>query len=175
MAAIKGPVRKACANCGETFEGRCGAVRYCSDNCHIAANAERRGECLIWRGGTDKDGYPIARLRGVGRKRVTRVVFEEHHGPLATGQMACHSCDTPSCIEPSHLFAGTALDNKSDCVAKGRHVHGTACHTNKLTEDQVRAILSDTRDGATIGREYGVDRNNVYAIKQGKTWKHLIA
>jgi RNA polymerase subunit RPABC4/transcription elongation factor Spt4 len=87
--------------------------------------------------------------------------------------MICHSCDNPSCVCPHHLSPGTALDNKRDSIKRGRHAKGTACHTNKLTEDQVRAILSDPRKGAVIAREYGVTKENIYAIQKRKTWKHL--
>ena len=34
--------------------------------------------------------------------------------------MACHKCDTPWCVNPEHIFIGTAKDNSLDAHAKGR-------------------------------------------------------
>jgi hypothetical protein len=31
-----------------------------------------------------------------------------------------HRCDTPACVNPDHLFLGTAKDNALDREAKGR-------------------------------------------------------
>lgn len=32
----------------------------------------------------------------------------------------CHRCDNPACVNPDHLFVGTAKDNAKDREAKGR-------------------------------------------------------
>ncbi len=41
----------------------------------------------------------------------------------------CHRCDNPKCVNPDHLFEGTALDNTKDMMDKKRLRGGrNYCH-----------------------------------------------
>jgi hypothetical protein len=170
---------KRCTYCEEQFEATCGVAKFCSDGCHLQAsmlpNALPDG-CWTWLGMLDKDGYGVVRLKGRRRVKAHRASYEAFIGPIPEGQMVCHRCDNPACIRPSHLFLGTAQANKADCIAKDRHARGDRVrHKVVLSEGQVLAILADGRRGADIARDYGVTKENIYAIKRRKTWKHLAA
>jgi len=41
-------------------------------------------------------------------------------GPIPPGLMVLHRCDVRECVNPEHLFLGTAADNTHDMMAKGR-------------------------------------------------------
>lgn len=88
-----------------------------------------------------------------------------------------HRCDVKICVNPDHLFLGTQADNIRDMDAKGRrrqiNVRGTAHYAARLTEDQVRAIRSDTRTQVVIAAEYGTTQGMVSCIKLGKKWKSV--
>ena len=55
-------------------------------------------------------------------------------GEQPNGRQACHRCDNPRCVEPTHLFWGSQTDNLND--RKTKHAY------RKLTQQQ--ADLSST-------------------------------
>ena len=86
--------------------------------------------CWIWMGYINPNGYASAGrriLRGDSFQKyekstrlVTRAIYEETHGTkLQKKQLACHTCDVRCCINPSHIFIGTHLDNTKDAIKKG--------------------------------------------------------
>lgn len=81
---------------------------------------EKSDHCWIWQG-------PQSGLYGRfddadGQRHVAhRYAWESVNGPIPAGLLGCHTCDTPLCVRPDHVFIGTHADNSRDMVAKGRH------------------------------------------------------
>lgn len=84
--------------------------------------------CWIWQGAKNSKGYPCLRIGGRAGKTVSvhRLVVELQYGAIPTGMMACHHCDTPACVNPAHLYLGTAHDNARDKIQRGRAVNRLA-------------------------------------------------
>jgi hypothetical protein len=82
---------------------------------------EPNSGCRLWLGKIHQtSGY--AQIWVDGRHRnASRVAYEVWKGPIPAGKMACHTCDMPECVEPAHLYAGTAQDNHDDMVRRGRY------------------------------------------------------
>jgi hypothetical protein len=62
--------------------------------------------CLLWSGGTDKDGYPKIRINSVGNARqVHRIHWEQEIGAIPEGFQLSRlsSCPNRLCIAPAHL------------------------------------------------------------------------
>src|ERR1700744_572626 len=92
-----------------------------SDNERILENimVDTAGGCWLWESAIDTDGYGAASRNGkyIHAHRLSYLTFI---GPLEDGQRVCHRCDIPCCVNPAHLFAGTAFDNTQDMDKKGR-------------------------------------------------------
>ena len=146
----------------------------------LLSHTERVGECFIWQRGKFTDGYGRIFVDGK-TKRAHRLVMELMIGqPIQNGLVVCHTCDTPLCCNPDHLFLGTPRQNHHDAMHKGRHTRGTKVNTCKLSENQVLEILArwdaapkKYRMQSILGREFNVSAANIKFIVEGKTWKHL--
>ena len=66
--------------------------------------------------------------------------WEIHFGPVPDRLWVLHSCDTPPCVNPSHLFLGNHQDNESDKDAKDRRPVGERHPKAKLTDADVLEI-----------------------------------
>lgn len=145
------------------------------------------GGCIIWTGYADKDGYGITCMTledGKKNRKVHRLVFADHHGPIPDGMLVCHSCDNSSCVNPDHLFLGTPQDNVDDMMRKQRFEPGPRDNrgeknpNRKLSAQDVEFIRrnhvarSRTSEFSTgrLARRFDVDRSQIQRIARGEQW-----
>ena len=75
--------------------------------------------CLIWRWSLDDHGY--GRLR---RNLAHRVAYEQSRATaVLPDKMVLHLCHRPFCVQPAHLYVGTAKDNAEDRAAIFSEMH----------------------------------------------------
>ena len=144
----------------------------------LMAQIRKDGDCWMWTGFTDRDGYGRMRAKvgGVLINKAHTLSYTLHTGELVPkGMLIMHSCDRPGCVNPEHLRVGTHRENSQDMHAKGRARDQTGENGSKakVTTAVATAILADARPYAAIAQDYGIAASTVGSIKQRKSWKGL--
>jgi hypothetical protein len=132
--------------------------------------------CHLWTGWVNKQGYGqvFRRINGKGKTLLAhRVAYAEAHGGIPEGAQINHTCDTPLCVNPSHMYAGTQADNIRDMIARGRKVQtsGETHGSTKLDWDKVRSIRKSLDTCTALARQYGVSKNQISCIRSGRYWR----
>lgn len=132
--------------------------------------------CWIWMGASRVSRkWPYGSFWLDGKLEMAhRAAWQLFHGAIPDGALICHSCDVPLCVNPAHLFCGSAMDNMLDMRAKGRSAEGhcvRAAKIAKLTPEQVTEIRASALSHGKLAKLYGMSRGAIQHIKEGRTWK----
>lgn len=101
------------------------------------SKVDRSGACWLWTGARTTAGYGSFRTAGKAWL-AHRLAWFLLHGENPGKLFVCHRCDNPPCINPLHLFLGTAKDNAADMSTKQRAAR--RCR-EKLSDQDVIEIL----------------------------------
>ena len=131
--------------------------------------------CWQWKGSKFKNGYGRVYLSRTVAIPASRAVMMLRYGHIPSDIEVCHKCDNRICVNPAHLFLGTAKDNAIDKAGKGRchAMPGTKNPSAKLTEAEVLAIRSSSKGHAEAARMYAVSESLVRMIRNKQVWKHV--
>lgn len=107
-----------------------------------------------------------------------RLAYRLHHGLIGDEMFVCHTCDTPPCVNPDHLWQGTVTENNRDRDTKGRGRPplGSNNGNSKLIKEDVIEILHLCHDGFDqehIAEMFGITVTYVRCIWARKQWKHV--
>jgi hypothetical protein len=139
------------------------------------------GDCWIWTGARNWRGYGRVTIN---KKLYSlhRIIWRAAYGAIPLGGQVLHSCDNPSCVNPTHLFIGSQTDNMRDAAQKKRLAsqirpelrRGESNGNARLNKQQVAQIRESYRRGIigypTLAERFGVGMSTIRDIIKGRTW-----
>lgn len=135
------------------------------------ARAERGhdNQCWPWLGYVNKNGYGLVRIPGK-QMPAHRLAWELINGPMPVNLLACHHCDNRTCVNPSHVYAGTYADNAKDAVDRNRtwHAKGLPHPTQRMTEEQAAYVRSSNKSLRALAKELGFTYGHIGKVRRGE-------
>jgi hypothetical protein len=144
----------------------------------VSALGESWRELKPWR---CRRGYCFISVRKPGRNSnkhylVHRLVLESFVGPCPEDHEGLHGDGDPGNNRLENLRWGRHIENVADTRRHGNMMLGEKHYAAKLSESQVLEILSLLSAGRRpreVAGQFGVSRQTVEYIRDGKRWGHL--
>lgn len=135
--------------------------------------------CWIWTGAVTNHqthtygNLPVRKSKNHKAHRYAAARFLKKN--LHRNDFVCHTCDVPECVNPDHLYVGSAKTNAHDREKRSRNTYlrGEQHNMCKLTEEQVIEIFTLAGSHKQIAEKFGISRPTVTAIKNGRLWNHV--
>ncbi|KKK63698.1 hypothetical protein LCGC14_2991680 [marine sediment metagenome] len=131
--------------------------------------------CWPWNRKSMVKGYGRVDYQGK-QYRAHRLAYGLAYGPFDTKMMVLHLCRKRSCINPNHLYLGTAKDNATDAVLDGTNVKGEKHAGSKLNERDVIKIRALHENGVRqcdLARMFPVSARAISFVLNRETWRHI--
>lgn len=113
--------------------------------------------CWIWLRARYTTGYGRAWVDG-RRRPAHRVVFERYCGVIGDGLELDHLCETPLCVNPSHLEPVTHAENIR------------RCRRTRLTVAIAAEIRASDAPASVLAERFGVAIETIRSVRNGVSW-----
>jgi hypothetical protein len=88
------------------------------------------GDCHVWQGYKDKDGYGVLTFRRASR-RAARVAMFLAGRPIPPGKLANHTCRNRACVNPQHIEPVTKRQNSLKDSTSVGYLNSQKTHCKK--------------------------------------------
>ena len=133
-------------------------------------------ECWLWMYGLNRNGYGKFKLK-TKSYGAHRLMYLLYNGTIPDKMYVCHSCDNRKCVNPGHLWLGTASDNMKDMHKKGRAPNKGDTHWKaRLKAEDIPVIRELSAAGARnvdMATKFHVDKCTIAHVLSGRTWAHI--
>lgn len=125
--------------------------------------------CWEWTGARNSKGYGALKVGGK-MQVATRCIFGVMNPGVDISDLyVLHRCDNPPCVNPSHLFIGTAADNTRDMMEKGRE----KLFGGDVDAARARAREARNRNYATLER-FCLDCGVLLDLESARVYGHTV-
>lgn len=128
-------------------------------------------DCIFWPFTRNEKGYGVCQIRinGIVYLSSHRAALASRVPPVSDKPFALHACHNGhlGCVNPNHLYWGTAKNNRADLRNSGRKM----VKLNKMQIEDIRSLLA--KGGMThrqIGMQFGVSKHMIQQISSGRCW-----
>lgn len=120
--------------------------------------------CWLWLGTTTKSGHGQIKY---GKSMAYVHIVSWHLVNLdwpdtENGEHILHSCDTPNCVNPSHLYLGTKADNIRDMLS--RHSGLPTMKLSQVQVDEIRSLGSSYSQNE-LAKMFDVNQSTIWRIQ----------
>lgn len=109
----------------------------------LARRTRAEGECIIWTGALQTNGYGSMGNGQGGSMLVHRAAWEIANGPIPGDLTIDHLCRVKACVNPAHMELVTRGENSR----RGRAAQEACAHGHPLSGDNLRLQIRE--DGRT--------------------------
>jgi len=152
--------------------------RYVTDRCRL------EGDCWIWTGATNGDGYAQMNTGRFGKALAHKALYETVRGPLAAGKRLANTCGVRACCNPEHWAPKSpgriiAEQYRSGARAGERlyyaclkgHMRRRRCVGSFERAEQARQLRDAGLNYQQIGAALGVSEVTAKRWVSGRSWR----
>lgn len=145
---------------------------------------KKTSTCWLWKASVNTQGYGQIMIDKKPRGS-HRVSWELAHGSIPNNLWVLHKCDNPPCVNPDHLYLGTAKDNADDMISRNRQNNvrpknpaiGSRHGRSKLIESEVIEIRNRYKtkniSQRKLAKEFNISQAAILSIIHRRGWRHI--